>query len=173
MGLNGQRWTSIVMLTVLAAGSIQGSAAPPKSVSGTILLPSDVSNGAHSLYLAGGQQLNGILGYVVDMGGPVADGTPYRLTNRGGDGVVSLWAQFYASLRAGTAGVTGQPCVFLDADGDGNGGEVGAIRCGDSDRDGTLETSDRARYAIVIAWAGPDTRRRVSGSVNAKFTLSW
>jgi hypothetical protein len=163
------------MPAMLAIALLAGTPSSPASVSsatGTIVLPSDTSTIARQLYLQSGGDINGLVGYVVDLGARVPDGTPYTLRRTAGTGVVSLWAQFYSSLTGGLGGAGGRACPLF-ASGDGNGGENGSITCGDSDGDGTHEISDRARYAIIIAWVGPENRAGVSGAINAAFKLSW
>lgn len=154
---------------VTAATFIAPATAHAGTATGSVLIPGPPTT-ARVLYLAN-PATNGVAGFVVDLAGPVADGTSYTLARSGGTGPIQLSAFFYSDLL-GSAG-QGAVCITRKAEPDSTGGETGTIDCGDSNVDGVENTADNARYAIVTLSAGPDAGGNVSGGADADFTLTW
>jgi len=129
---------------VLFALAIVGMALPARADStfdGSVLLPGGIEPIARVLYLIE-DDLNGLVGYVVDLGKRWDEYTPWRLTETSGIEPLDMFVTFYASINDGDS------CNYL-VDSDDGTTTRGRIECRDANDDGEITNADKARYAIV------------------------
>ena len=148
---------------------IASATAESTSVTGAIDLPGQPLP-ARLVYLTD-PGLNGIEGYVIPLGGPVLDGTAYKLTRLSSLGTITMSAIFLSDLFGNNG--EGYACRSNVATGNASGGEDGAIVCGDSNGDGVTTAADRARYAIVTIDPVVGHSHSVSAGAMARFKFRW